>query len=119
MKPGFGDVGYVAHPSFVEAVELKDIKGPLSIAAAGECYCSLSSSDVTHQLETETDSIFPASKRHESEEILARTSQPYQINLFSGVEHGFAVRADIDKSHARFAKESAFYQAVAWFNQHI
>ena len=29
------DVGYVAHPSFVEAEELKSIKGPLSIAAAG------------------------------------------------------------------------------------
>ena len=29
------DVGYVAHPSFVEADELKAIKGPLSIAAAG------------------------------------------------------------------------------------
>lgn len=101
LKPGFGDVGYVAHPSFVEAVELKNIKGPLSIAAA------------------ETDSIFPASKRHESEEILAKISQPYQINLFSGVEHGFAVRADIKKSHVRFANENAFCQAVAWFNQYL
>lgn len=35
LKPGFGDVGYVAHPSFVEANELNDIEGPLSISAAG------------------------------------------------------------------------------------
>ena len=36
LKEGRGvDVGYVAHPSFVEADELKVIKGPLSIAAAG------------------------------------------------------------------------------------
>lgn len=95
------DVAYLAHPSFVEADELAAIKGPLSIAAA------------------ETDSIFPASKRHESEEILAKTGQPYQINLFSGVEHGFAVRADITKPIVRFAKESAFTQAVAWFNQYL
>lgn len=68
---------------------------------------------------TETDSIFPAPKRHESEEILSTTGQPYQINLFSGVEHGFAVRADLTKPSVRFAKEAAFTQAVAWFNQYL
>lgn len=68
---------------------------------------------------TETDSIFPASKRHESEEILAKTGQPYQINLFGGVEHGFAVRGHISKPIIRFAKEAAFTQAVAWFNQYL
>ncbi|KAJ5605898.1 hypothetical protein N7510_008679 [Penicillium lagena] len=101
LQPGLFDVAYVAHPSFVEADELKAIKGPLSIAAA------------------ETDSIFPAPKRHESEEILAKVGQPYQINLFSGVEHGFAVRADISKPENKFAKESAFTQAVTWFNQYL
>ncbi|KAJ5988296.1 Sterol O-acyltransferase ACAT/DAG/ARE [Penicillium waksmanii] len=101
LQPGNIDVSYVAHPSFVEADELAAIKGPLSIAAA------------------ETDSIFPTPKRHESEEILLKTGQPYQINLFSGVEHGFAVRADITKPIIRFAKESAFTQAVVWFNQHL
>ncbi|KAJ5178933.1 hypothetical protein N7492_002143 [Penicillium capsulatum] len=101
LRPGLVDVAYVAHPSFVDADELAAIQGPLSIAAA------------------ETDSIFPASKRHESEEILGRVGQPYQINLFSGVEHGFAVRADISKPVNRFAKESAFTQAVAWFHQYL
>ncbi|OQE19092.1 hypothetical protein PENSTE_c016G08409 [Penicillium steckii] len=101
LQPGVVDVSYVAHPSFVEADELAAIKGPLSISAA------------------ETDAIFPTSKRHESEEILAKTGQPYQINLFSGVEHGFAVRADISKPLLRFAKESAFSQAVVWFNQYL
>jgi hypothetical protein len=71
------------------------------------------------QTSIETDSIFPASKRHESEDILIKTGQPYQINLFSGVEHGFAVRADITKPTIRFAKESAFLQAVAWFEQYL
>jgi len=68
------DVGFVAHPSYVEEDELAAITGPLSIAAA------------------ETDSIFPADKRHKSEEILQKTGQPYQISLYSGVVHGFAVR---------------------------
>lgn len=110
----------MAHPSFVEADELAAIKGPLSIAAAGELICLEISSFCQLTIEkTETDAIFPAAKRHESEGILTKTGQPYQINLFSGVEHGFAVRADISKPTLRFAKESAFTQAVAWFNQYL
>ncbi|KAK5006833.1 hypothetical protein LTR28_006030, partial [Elasticomyces elasticus] len=77
------------------------IAGPLSIAAA------------------ETDAIFPAPKRHETEEILAAMSVPYQINLFSDVDHGFAVRADLSKPPVRFAKEQAFLQAVHWFNEFL
>jgi dienelactone hydrolase len=92
------DVGYVAHPSFVERDELAAITGPLSIAAA------------------ETDSIFPTEKRHESEAILKDTKQPYQINLYSGVEHGFAIRGDVSIKVQRFAKEAAFLQAVTWFD---
>jgi dienelactone hydrolase len=93
------DVGYVAHPSFVTEEELSSITGPLSIAAA------------------ETDSIFPTENRHKSEEILRGTGQPYQINLFSGVEHGFSVRGDPNVKVQRFSKEQAFYQAVQWFDE--
>lgn len=35
LKNGVTDAAYVAHPSLVEADELKAIEGPLSIAAAG------------------------------------------------------------------------------------
>ncbi|KAK6216937.1 dienelactone hydrolase [Colletotrichum tabaci] len=94
-------VGYIAHPSFVDEDELAAINGPLSIAAA------------------ETDSIFPAEKRHKSEEILQKTGQPYQINLYSGVEHGFAVRGDPSKKIQKYAKENAFLQAVSWFDEHL
>ncbi|CAJ2505853.1 Uu.00g132470.m01.CDS01 [Anthostomella pinea] len=90
--------GYFAHPSFVDEDELKGFKAPLSIAAA------------------ETDPIFPADKRHRSEEILAEGKQPYQINLYSGVEHGFSVRCDTSQKHQKYAKEQAFLQAVTWFD---
>lgn len=92
------NVGYLAHPSFVEEDELAAITGPLAISAA------------------ETDSIFPAEKRYKSEEILPKTKQPYQINLFSGVVHGFAVRGDVSNKVERFAKEQAFQQALTWFD---
>ncbi|OAQ74200.1 dienelactone hydrolase [Pochonia chlamydosporia 170] len=95
------DVGYIAHPSFVEEAELAAITGPLSIAAA------------------ETDSIFPAEKRHKSEEILKGTKLPYQINLYSGVEHGFSVRGDLKVKVQKFAKEQAFFQAVTWFDNYL
>lgn len=93
------DVGYVAHPSFVEESELAAIKGPYSIAAA------------------ETDQIFPADKRHKSEEILKETKQPYQINLYSATTHGFAVRGDLSNPAIKFGMEQAFLQAVQWFDQ--
>ncbi|KAL2264338.1 hypothetical protein VTK26DRAFT_6581 [Humicola hyalothermophila] len=95
------DVGYTAHPSFIEEDELAAITGPFAISAA------------------ETDAIFPAEKRHRSEEILKKTGQPYQINLFSGVDHGFAMRGDMSVKVQRFAKEQAFLQAVTWFNEFL
>lgn len=68
---------------------------------------------------TETDSIFTTQLRHESEDILIKAGQPWQINVFSGVSHGFAIRADLSDKTQKFAKEQAFYQAVAWFNQYL
>ncbi|KAJ9300182.1 hypothetical protein DTO271G3_2299 [Paecilomyces variotii] len=101
LKNGQIDVGFNAHPSFVTHEELGAIQGPLSIAAA------------------ETDQIFTTELRHESEGTLIKTGQPWQINLFSGVVHGFAVRADLSKPQNKFAKEQAFAQAIAWFAYHL
>ncbi|KAK2762782.1 hypothetical protein FQN54_000956 [Arachnomyces sp. PD_36] len=104
------DVGYVAHPSFVEANELSAIGGPLSISAA------VNKDQPTNP---ETDEIFPAPKRRESEDILPKTGQPYQINLFSGTQHGFAVRGDVSVAQVKYAKEQAFVQAVNWFGYYL
>ncbi|KAL1596260.1 hypothetical protein SLS59_007959 [Nothophoma quercina] len=101
LRPGGLDAGFTAHPSFVEAEELKGIKGPLSIAAA------------------ETDHIFPAEKRRETEDILKEMSVPYQLTLYSDVEHGFAIKGDLSHSRSRFAKEQAFLQAVFWFDEYV
>jgi dienelactone hydrolase len=95
------DVGCMAHPSFVDASELKAMKAPLSIAAA------------------ETDQIFPAEKRRESEDILKDMDIPYQINLYSDVVHGFAVRCEIKNPKEKFAKEAAFLQHTMWFDEYL
>ncbi|QSS54765.1 dienelactone hydrolase [Histoplasma capsulatum var. duboisii H88] len=102
LKEGGGlDVGYVAHPSFVVAEELLAIKGPYAISAA------------------QTDSVFPSNLRHDTEELLTKVGLPWQITLFSGVEHGFSVRGDLSNKAVRFAKEQAFVQAVTWFREHL
>ena len=84
----------------VEEAELAAITGPFSISAA------------------ETDEIFTREKRHKSEEILIKTKQPYQINLFSGTTHGFSVRGGEERL-VKFAKERAFLQAVKWFDEFL
>ena len=68
---------------------------------------------------TEIDNIFTTQLRHESEDTLIKTGQPWQINLYSGVSHGFAVRADLSNPHFKWSKEQAFCQAVAWFRQYL
>jgi dienelactone hydrolase len=44
---------------------------------------------------------------------------PYQITLYSDVDHGFALKADLSKPRIKFATESAFLQAVNWFNEFL
>lgn len=101
LLPGKIDVGYAAHPSHIDEDELRGIKGPLAIAAA------------------EKDKIFPSEERHASEAILQELGLPYQVNLYSGVGHGFGVRGDPAIRQVRFAMNSAFGRAVEWFGEYV
>lgn len=80
---------------------MKNAKGPVAIAAA------------------ENDTIFPAEKRQESEAILKKLNVPYQINLYSGVNHGFAMRGDQETPVVRYAQQNSFLQAVEWFKEYL
>jgi dienelactone hydrolase len=44
---------------------------------------------------------------------------PWEISLYSGVEHGFAVKGHMSTKKAQFAKEQAFGQAVVWFEEYL
>ena len=115
------DVGFTAHPSFVDEAELRGMTGPLSIAAAEKLRKPEKTwkNAVTNNI-ADTDTIFPEDKRHESERIRKDMgSIPYQMVLYSGVEHGFAVRGDLNKPEIKFAKEAAFIQAVQWFDEFL
>ncbi|KAI2847922.1 hypothetical protein CBS147343_7684 [Aspergillus niger] len=101
LKPGLLDVGYMAHPTHVEVDELKGIQGPLSISAASSDY------------------LFPTEKRRESEDILSELGHPYEITVHSHVEHGYAVRCNMEIKQQRVAKEKSFAQAVGWFDAYL
>jgi dienelactone hydrolase len=121
LNKGQIDAGFVAHPSFVDDEEIKGMEGPFSIAAAGMFYpyrsvCEAAANFVDF---TETDHIFPTEKRRHTEELLLKMDIPWQINLYSDTEHGFAVRADLSKPAVKFAKEQAFLQAVHWFDTYV
>lgn len=94
------NVGGFAHPSHVERDELSAVAKPLIISAA------------------EFDPIFPKDMRYKSEDILKECGVHYQIDLFQGVEHGFAVRGDLSNKFVRYAAEKAITDQVSFFKFH-
>ncbi|KAK1768029.1 alpha/beta-hydrolase [Phialemonium atrogriseum] len=92
------DAAFAAHPANLEDGEITAVKGPASVAAA------------------ETDSMMSPERRGEIEALLLKAGVPYQFALYSGTSHGFGVRANISDPQQKFGKESAFLQAVRWFD---
>ncbi|KAI0149112.1 dienelactone hydrolase [Pestalotiopsis sp. NC0098] len=89
--------GFAAHPSLLADDEITAIGGPMAMAAA------------------ENDTMMPPERRHNITALLGDTAQPYNVALYSGTSHGFGVRANVSDPQQKFGKESAFFQAVRWF----
>lgn len=49
---------------------------------------------------SEPDLLFPVESRRKAEDILVKNKASYHIQIFSGVSHGFAVRADLSDENA-------------------
>lgn len=99
-KDGHLDAGAVAHPSFVSIDEVKAITKPLLISAA------------------QVDPIFPPELKFQTEQALAALDGVrYQVDLFSGVSHGFAVKGDITDPVVKYAKEKTVSDQLVWFDQ--
>ncbi|GCF00003.1 hypothetical protein ZYGM_003284 [Zygosaccharomyces mellis] len=99
-KDGLADAAAIAHPSFVTIEEVGAVSKdkPLLISAA------------------ENDGIFPQELRNSSAEKLAEIGARYQIDLFSGASHGFAVRGDLTNPSVKYAKEKTLLDQIYWFN---
>ncbi|KAL1841457.1 hypothetical protein VTJ49DRAFT_7012 [Mycothermus thermophilus] len=98
-RDAYIDATFAAHPSLLSAEEIKVIGAPASIAAA------------------ETDALFNDEARLAAEKTLKETDQPYRVTLYSGTDHGFGVRANLNDPQQKEAKEEAFLQAVRWFDR--
>lgn len=96
---GYFTAAAVAHPSFVTIEEVEAVTKPLLISAA------------------ETDSIFPEELRNKTIQILAANNVRYQLDLFLGVSHGFAVKGDLSIPQVKYAKEKVLIDQVYFFSQ--
>ncbi|CCE64503.1 hypothetical protein TPHA_0H03000 [Tetrapisispora phaffii CBS 4417] len=95
------DACAIAHPSFVSMEELEAIgKNPILISAA------------------ENDPIFSEESRHATEAKLKEIGANYVMDLFGGVEHGFAVRGDLSIPAVKYAREKTIVDQLFFFDHY-
>ncbi|RWA10350.1 hypothetical protein EKO27_g4751 [Xylaria grammica] len=83
LARGAVSAGAFAHPAFLKEDHFRNIKKPLFLS------CS------------EVDHTFDVSSRRRALDILQEEKKVYHHQLFSGVEHGFALRGDPDDPYQR------------------
>jgi dienelactone hydrolase len=114
------DAGFAAHPSMVTTEDIEGVARPVSFALAGE-FCadfrSTSGFGFVLMACAETDQAFTPERRAEAEGILQKNKVIHESHLYGGTVHGFAVRTDLSIPQQKFAKESAYHQAIRWFDQ--
>jgi dienelactone hydrolase len=92
------EVGAFAHPAFLKEHHLRHIERPLF----------LSCSEIDHTFDTES--------RRRALDILSADGKQYNLQLFSGVQHGFALRGDMSKPYERWVKEQSLASITTWFD---
>ncbi|KAG9309080.1 dienelactone hydrolase [Chiua virens] len=97
IADGFVEAGAVIHPVFLDEKHFEKAIRPILLS------CS------------EVDVSFPLEARRRAEDILVRNKSSYHIQVFSGVEHGFATRGNPDVPDQRWAKEESARGIKDWF----
>lgn len=75
--------GAFAHPTLLKEEHFTSIKQPLLLSCAEE------------------DHAFPTDLRRKAVDLLQRDKKVYHLQLFQGVSHGFATKADINDPYQR------------------
>jgi len=88
-----------AHPAFLNEDHFTQVTKPLFMSCA------------------ETDHTFPLESRRRAEDLLIAAKANYNIQVFSGVAHGFSSRGDPAIENERWAKEESARGIVGWFNR--
>ncbi|KAF2023466.1 NAD(P)-binding protein [Setomelanomma holmii] len=98
LAKGTVAAGAFAHPAFLKEHHFQNIKKPLFLSCAEE------------------DHTFDGPSRRRALDILRERKKKYQYQLFSGVEHGFALRGDPTDPYQRWVKEQSLSSIVGWFD---
>lgn len=88
-----------AHPAFLDESHFEKIKAPLLMSCA------------------EVDHTFPLDARRRAEDILVQRKCQYHIQVFSGVEHGFASKGNLQDPNVCWAKEESARGIAQWFQR--
>ncbi|KAI0652751.1 alpha/beta-hydrolase [Trametes meyenii] len=97
VKGDWITAGAFAHPAFLSEDHFKDLKHPILLSCA------------------EVDQTFPVASRRKAEDLLAEQKATYFVQVFGGVQHGFATRGDPKVPAERWAKEESARSIVNWF----
>ena len=65
---------------------------------------------------SEIDQTFPKEFRRRAVDILDEGKKIYQVQLFQGVSHGFALRGNMDDKWERYTREASFQGILEWFD---
>ena len=113
---GICSAGAFAHPAFLKEHHFENLKrecfeAHLHIRAALTCsieplLLSCSADDVT----------FPKENRRRAIDLMDEREHRYQMQLFQGVAHGFALRGDMSDPWQKYCKEQSFEGIREWFD---
>ncbi|KAF2192418.1 NAD(P)-binding protein [Zopfia rhizophila CBS 207.26] len=81
--------GAFAHPAFLKEHHFTNLKKPLFLSCA------------------EVDHTFDIESRNKAVDLMREHKKTYHLQLFSGVEHGFALRGNMEDTYERFVKEQS------------
>ncbi|KAJ5698351.1 hypothetical protein N7462_000356 [Penicillium macrosclerotiorum] len=90
--------GAFAHPAFLKESHFANIHKPLFLSCAKE------------------DHTFNQEARRAAVDVLNSGEKIYQLQVFSGVEHGFALRGNMEDAYERYVKEQSLKSIVEWFD---
>ncbi|EXJ89570.1 hypothetical protein A1O3_02637 [Capronia epimyces CBS 606.96] len=92
--------GAVAHATLVTREDFKAVQAPLALACV------------------ENDPLFPEEILQEGRKQFAASNIKHDIQVYSGVPHGFAVYGDYDSPAIKEAQAAAFQQILTWLKSH-
>ena len=90
--------GAFAHPAFLKEHHFRELQNPLFLSCA------------------ETDHTFGTADRNRAIDMMIEDKKKYQLQLFSGVAHGFALRCNLADPYEREVKEQSLRGIVEWFD---